>query len=173
MASGDKTKRRALGPEHIPEILPIINAAALAYEGVIPADRWHEPYMQDVELAAEIDAGVAFTGLEIDGLLVAVIGLQPVRDVWLIRHAYVSPEHQGSGLGSLLLQDLLGTGERPMLVGTWATASWAIGFYEKHGFTLAAPELAADLLERYWRVPEAQARASVVLMNAAFSQARR
>jgi GNAT superfamily N-acetyltransferase len=140
-------------------ILDIVNAAAQAYRGVIPADRWHEPYMPAAELDAEIAAGVAFWGCEEDGELVAIMGIQPVRDVELIRHAYVLPSHQGRGLGGALLEHLLHRGERPVLVGTWAAATWAIRFYERHGFARADTEL----LREYWSIPERQIETSVVL----------
>ena len=132
-------------------ILAIVNAAAEAYRGVIPADRWHEPYMRADELDAEIAAGVVFWGYEADGELLGVMGIQPVRDVDLIRHAYVLPGSQGRGVGGALLEHLRGARGRPMLVGTWAAAEWAIRFYERHGFELVAPErtarAAADLLD--------------------------
>ena len=110
-------------------VLAIVNAAAEAYRGVIPADRWHEPYMPREELDGEIAAGVVFWGHEQDGRLVGVMGLQSVRDVDLIRHAYVLPESQGRGIGGALLRHLRGLSTRPMLVGTWAAADWAVRFY--------------------------------------------
>jgi GNAT superfamily N-acetyltransferase len=140
-------------------ILAIVNAAAEAYRGVIPADRWHEPYMPDDELDAEIAAGVAFWGYEADGELVGVMGIQPVRDVDLIRHAYVRPDQQGRGVGGALLAHLLQGATRRVLVGTWATAEWAIRFYRRHGFE-PAPQ---DLLRTYWSIPERQVETSVVL----------
>src|SRR5215210_6587126 len=108
------------------EVLAIINAAADAYRGVIPADRWHEPYMSAGELDSEIAAGVAFWGYEFGGSLLGIMGIQPVRDVELIRHAYVLPGKQGRGVGSALLEHLMGADERRILVGTWADAGWAI-----------------------------------------------
>jgi GNAT superfamily N-acetyltransferase len=144
-------------------ILTIVNAAAEAYRGVIPADRWHEPYMPEHELDEEIAAGVLFWGYEADGELVGVMGIQQVRDVTLIRHAYVAPEGQGRGVGSALLEHLAGSAEQPMLVGTWAAAEWAIGFYERHGFELVSPERKAELLRSYWTIPERQIETSVVL----------
>src|SRR5215208_1167808 len=117
-------------------ILTIVNAAAEAYRGVIPADRWREPYMPAEELDAEIAAGVAFSGCEEDGELLGIMGIQPVRDVDLIRHAYTAPARQGRGVGGALLSALVAgrDGARPLLVGTWADAVWAIRFYERHGF---------------------------------------
>jgi GNAT superfamily N-acetyltransferase len=148
-------------------ILAIVNAAAEAYRGVIPADRWHEPYMPAAELDGEIAAGVAFSGYEADGALVGVMGVQPVRDVALIRHAYVAPERQGRGIGAALLEDLARSTSRPLLVGTWAAAEWAIRFYERHGFELVSPARKADLLRTYWTIPERQIETSVVLANGA------
>jgi GNAT superfamily N-acetyltransferase len=146
-------------------ILAIVNAAAEAYRGVIPADRWHEPYMSSLELDGEIAAGVAFWGYEVDGALVGVMGIQRVRDVDLIRHAYVSPGSQGRGVGSALLERLAGSATRRMLAGTWAAAEWAIRFYRRHGFELVSPELKAELLETYWTIPDRQIETSVVLAN--------
>jgi GNAT superfamily N-acetyltransferase len=148
--------------EH-PAILAIVNAAAEAYRGVIPADRWHEPYMPAHELDAEIAAGVAFWGYEADGELAGIMGIQPVRDVELIRHAYVSPGVQGRGIGGALLEHLAERSTRPMLVGTWAAAEWAIRFYRRHGFEPVSAERAAALLREYWSIPERQIETSVVL----------
>jgi GNAT superfamily N-acetyltransferase len=144
-------------------ILAIVNAAAEAYRGVIPADRWHEPYMSRTELDAEIAAGVAFWGCADDGALTGVMGIQPVRDVVLIRHAYVAPAAQGRGVGGALLEHLAATVSAPLLVGTWAAAEWAIRFYERHGFTRVEPERVAGLLRAYWDIPERQIETSVVL----------
>jgi GNAT superfamily N-acetyltransferase len=144
-------------------ILAIVNAAAEAYRGVIPADRWHEPYMPAGELDGELAAGVRFWGYEADGELVGVMGIQPVRDVDLIRHAYVAPASQGRGIGGALLRHLLDGAERQVLVGTWAAAEWAIRFYRGHGFEEVAPERAAELLREYWSIPERQISTSVVL----------
>jgi GNAT superfamily N-acetyltransferase len=146
-----------------PAILEIVNAAAEAYRGVIPEDRWHDPYMGADELDREIAAGVAFWGYEEDGELVGVMGIQPVGDVELIRHAYVRPGRQRGGVGGALLRHLHGLASRPMLVGTWAAASWAIRFYERHGFELVSPERKAELLRTYWDIPERQIETSVVL----------
>jgi GNAT superfamily N-acetyltransferase len=146
-------------------ILAIINAAAEAYRGVIPADRWHEPYMDARELDSEIAAGVRFWGYEIDGQLVGAMGVQEMDDVDLIRHAYVLPDHQGQGVGTALLQHLRGMSERPMLVGTWADAEWAIRFYRRHGFELVSPERKNALLRTHWTIPERQIETSVVLAN--------
>jgi GNAT superfamily N-acetyltransferase len=145
-------------------ILAIINAAAEVYRGVIPADSWHEPYMSRSEFDREIAAGVTFWGYEHDGVLIGVMGIQSVRDVELIRHAYVAPTSQRRGVGSALLLHLQGlnTG-RHLLVGTWAAADWAIRFYSRHGFELVSPERKNQLLKAYWTIPERQANTSVVL----------
>lgn len=144
-------------------ILAIINGAAEAYRGVIPADRWHEPYMPPGELDHEIAAGVVFWGYEADGDLLGVMGIQPVRDVDLIRHAYVRPDSQRLGVGGALLEHLRRLGTRRMLVGTWAAAEWAIAFYQRHGFELVSPEGKTALLKTYWTVPDRQIETSVVL----------
>jgi GNAT superfamily N-acetyltransferase len=130
---------------------------------VIPADRWHEPYMPAHELEEEIAAGVVFWGCEEDGELLGVMGIQTVRDVQLIRHAYVLPGRQGSGVGSALLEHLMAVCTERLLVGTWAAAAWAIRFYERHGFEVLAPEESAVLLRDYWTIPERQIETSVVL----------
>jgi GNAT superfamily N-acetyltransferase len=150
-----------------PAILAIVNAAAEVYRGVIPEDRWHEPYMGAEELDREIAAGVAFWGYEEDGELVGVMGIQPVGDVELIRHAYVRPGRQRGGVGGALLERLRETAARPMLVGTWAAAEWAIRFYERHGFQLVSPERKSELLRTYWDIPERQIETSVVLTGPA------
>jgi GNAT superfamily N-acetyltransferase len=146
-------------------ILAIVNAAAEAYRGVIPPDRWHEPYMAAAELEAELAAGVEFWGYEADGALLGVMGIQPVRDVDLIRHAYVLPASQRHGVGGALIRHLQARAERPLLVGTWAAAVWAIDFYRRHGFELVGPERTAALLRTYWSIPERQIETSVVLAS--------
>ena len=144
-------------------ILAIVNAAAEAYRGVIPADRWHEPYMPAAELDAEIDAGVAFWGDECEGALAGVMGIQRVRDVRLIRHAYVVPAAQGAGVGRALLEHLTDDADAPLLVGTWAAATWAVRFYERNGFELVTPQRKDELLREYWDIPGRQVETSVVL----------
>ena len=139
----------------------IVNAAAVVYRGVIPEDRWHEPYMPAAELKGEIAAGVEFWGYEDGGEVIGVMGIQPVQDVTLIRHAYVSPAAQGRGIGGALLAALDARGTGQLLVGTWAAASWAIRFYERHGFVPVDDP--ATLLRRYWSIPERQIETSVVL----------
>jgi GNAT superfamily N-acetyltransferase len=146
-------------------ILAIVNAAAEAYRGVIPADRWHEPYMPQDEFDSEIAAGVVFWGYEEDGRLAGVMGLQPLRDVDLIRHAYVLPGRQGRGIGGALLAQLQRMSGRRILVGTWQAAGWAIRFYERHGFRQVSPAQKTVLLKTYWNIPERQIETSVVLAN--------
>ena len=152
-----------------PRILEIVNCAAEAYRGVIPADRWREPYMPADELDHELSAGVRFWGYEADGSLVGVMGIQQVRDVELIRHAYVLPIKQGHGVGGSLLEHLQHLGRRRMLVGTWAAAEWAIRFYRRHGFQQVAPERTAALLKAYWTIPDRQIATSVVLASPPFN----
>jgi GNAT superfamily N-acetyltransferase len=154
---------RRCTPAELPIIDAIINEAAEAYRGVIPADCWHEPYMSRGELTAEIAAGVAFQGWDSSGTLVGVMGLQPVRDVTLIRHAYVRRDHQGQGIGGALLAALCADARGRLLVGTWADAVWAIRFYERHGFRLVPPDETERLLQAYWTVPARQRAVSVVL----------
>ena len=144
-------------------ILAIVNAAAEAYRGVIPADRWRDPYMPLRELDSELAAGVTFWGYESDGALVGVMGIQRVGDVDLIRHAYVSPGSQRRGVGGELLEYLAPATTRRTLVGTWAAADWAIRFYRRHGFGLVSPERKSALLKTYWTIPDRQIEASVVL----------
>jgi GNAT superfamily N-acetyltransferase len=146
-------------------MLAIINGAAVAYRGVIPPDRWHDPYMPEAELREEIAAGVEFWGLDTDDGLLGIMGVQPVRDVDLIRHAYVRPDKQRYGVGAQLIEYLRRRSARRMLVGTWAAASWAISFYQRHGFELVPPARAAALLRSYWTIPERQIETSVVLSN--------
>jgi GNAT superfamily N-acetyltransferase len=156
---------RPCGDDERETVLAIINSAAEAYRGVIPADRWHEPYMSSSELDHEIAAGVAFWRFDENSTLVGVMGIQPVRDVDLIRHAYVLPGNQGRGVGGALLQHLRGLSRRRMLIGTWAAADWAIRFYLRHGFELASPNQKAALLKAYWTIPDRQIETSVVLAN--------
>lgn len=152
-------------------IVAIVNAAAEAYREVIPADRWREPYMPLGELDDEVAAGVEFWGYEVDGALVGIMGIQSVGDVDLIRHAYVSPESQRRGVGSALLEELTRSHTRPMLVGTWAAADWAISFYRRHGFEFVPPRRTAELLRTYWSIPERQIETSVVLAKPPLDEA--
>lgn len=146
-------------------ILTIINDAADAYRGIIPADRWTEPYMAADELRGEIGHGVTFSGFEEAGGLVGVMGAQNVADVALIRHAYVRGVRQGNGIGGELLRHLMARTERPLLIGTWAAARWAIRFYEKHGFSLIEGREKDRVLRLYWSIPERQVETSVVLAD--------
>jgi len=156
---------RLCRPDERDTILAIVNAAAEAYRDTIPADRWHEPYMPPEELDSEIAAGVQFWGYEADGALTGVMGIQPVEDVDLIRHAYVLPGQQGRGVGAALLRHLRNSSHRQMLVGTWSAAEWAIRFYQRHGFELVSPETKTRLLRKYWTIPERQVETSVVLAH--------
>jgi GNAT superfamily N-acetyltransferase len=156
---------RRCGDDDRAAILAIVNAAAEAYRGVIPADRWHEPYMPWDELDSEIAAGVIFWGCEEDGSLTGVMGLQSLRDVDLIRHAYTLPGSQGRGIGGALLGELQRRSKQRLLVGTWEAADWAIRFYERHGFEQVSPAQKTVLLKTYWNIPERQVETSVVLAN--------
>lgn len=144
-------------------ILEIVNDAAEAYRGVIPEDRFTEPYMSRDELRAELRAGVEFVGWEEDRRLLGVMGAQDVDDVTLIRHAYVRSGSQGRGIGGALLDHLVERASGPLLVGTWAAAEWAIRFYRARGFRAVEGEEGERLLRRYWTIPERQVETSVVL----------
>jgi len=155
---------RKLSLSDLDLILRVINSAARAYKGVIPDDLWKEPYMTSEELRREIDSGVEFYGWFEDDSPIGVMGIQFVGDITLIRHAYVLPEHQRRGIGSSLLKHLISLAKTSeILVGTWASATWAIRFYEKRGFKLVPPEEKDRLLRTYWNIPERQIEASVVL----------
>lgn len=156
---------RACTSADIEAIYRIINDAAEAYRGVIPPDCWHEPYMGRDELVAEIRAGVEFAGYERAGALIGVMGSQDVMDVTLIRHAYVSSRVRRSGIGAALLGHLRAATQRPVLIGTWAAATWAIDFYVKHGFRVVTGEEKNRLLKTYWTVPDRQIETSVVLAD--------
>lgn len=149
----------------IPAIFEIINDAALAYHGVIPDDCWKDPYMSESELRREIADGVEFFGYSDGGMLIGVMGLQHVDDVALIRHAYVRTTNRGTGIGKLLLAHLRMQARARLLVGTWAAASWAIAFYQKHGFVTNPPVESRRLLLRYWKITERQLETSVALSD--------
>ena len=149
-------------------ILAIINDGAEAYRSVIPPDRWKEPYMGADELRHEIASGVSFSGAERDDALVGVMGIQPVADVILIRHAYVRTACQNQGIGGELLRHLTDRVDRPVLIGTWAAARWAIRFYEGHGFKVVSTQEKELLLRKYWNVPDRQIETSVVLADQAW-----
>ena len=144
-------------------IFTIINDAAQAYCGVIPADCWHVPYMPREYLTHEIQSGVRFFGWDEGGKLIGVMGIQDVQDVTLIRHAYVRTANRNGGIGGKLLGELRKLTTQPVLIGTWAAATWAIRFYEKHGFRMATPEEKDRLLRTYWSIPARQIETSVVL----------
>ena len=154
-------------------IFEIINDAAQAYKGAIPEDRWNEPYMPFEELMREIEDGVVFWGLEHDGQLLGVMGIQDKDDVTLIRHAYVRTRAQKMGIGAKLLQHLESMTENPVLIGTWAASLWAISFYEKNGYTLVSEEEKNRLLITYWSIPDRQVETSVVLANQTWFKAQR
>ena len=147
------------------QIWSVIDDGAQAYKGIIPTDCWTEPYMSRDELRAEIENGVTFWGYEENGALTGVMGIQPVEDVTLIRHAYVRTSTQRQGIGACLLAHLRKLAQGAVLVGTWADAVWAIRFYERHGFHLVAPEQRGRLLRKYWKVPDRQVDTSVVLAD--------
>jgi len=146
-------------------IYSIINEAAEAYNGIIPEDRWKDPYMSRDELKHEIDDGVVFWGYEEDDELIGVMGLQKLQDLTLIRHAYVRTARQNQGVGEKLLSELRRQTDRPILIGTWADAVWAIRFYEKNGFRLVSPEEKDRLLKNYWSIPGRQVETSSVLAD--------
>lgn len=156
--------RQMLAPD-LDAALAIINAAAQAYRGVIPADRWHEPYMPRDELEGEIADGVMFWVAEEDGRLSGVMGIQDKGAVALIRHAYVAPTVQRKGVGTRLLRHVAGLAEKPLLIGTWADAAWAIDFYRRNGFALVTKMHKDSLLRQYWSIPERQVETSVVLAD--------
>jgi N-acetylglutamate synthase-like GNAT family acetyltransferase len=146
-------------------ILEIINDAASVYKGVIPPDRWHDPYMSDEQLCLEIDAGVRFWGLDNDSGLAGVMGIQDKGEVTLLRHAYVRTPLRNTGIGTRLLKHLEPLSDKPILIGTWAAATWAVQFYRKNGYRQVSLEEKNRLLRRYWSIPERQVETSVVLAN--------
>jgi GNAT superfamily N-acetyltransferase len=149
----------------IDQVWSIINDGAQAYRGVIPADRWKEPYMSREELRHQIGEGVEFWGYEEEGPLLAVMGTQQVKDVTLIRHAYVLSSHQKRGIGGQLLTWLRGLTSNPVLIGTWRDAVWAVRFYERQGFVRVDNQEKDRLLRRYWNVPQRQIETSIVLAD--------
>jgi N-acetylglutamate synthase-like GNAT family acetyltransferase len=153
-------------------ILAIVNDAAHAYRGVIPADRWHDPYMPTDELKREISGGVVFWVAEEEGRLLGVMGIQDKGDVVLVRHAYVAPTTQGKGVGTRLLRHVEGLADKPILIGTWAAASWAIEFYRGNGFTVVPSGDKDRLLRTYWSIPARQIETSVVLADGRWMEAQ-
>ena len=164
---------RPCGHADFEQIVTIVNDGAQAYKGIIPADCWTEPYMPAEKLQHEIDHGVMFWGWEEDGTLAGVMGLQPVQDVTLIRHAYVRTGSQRRGIGGRLLAHLQRMTSLPVLVGTWADASWAIHLYQRFGFELTGKEEKERLLRKYWNIPERQIETSVVLVDSTWSEMQR
>lgn len=156
--------------EDLEEIFKVINDAALAYKKVIPPDRWHEPYMTQEELITEIEDGIVFSCFVDNKEIIGVMGIQDKSEVDLIRHAYVRTKQRKKGIGTLLLQDLLKDSKKPVLVGTWKAAHWAISFYEKHGFCLMEEAEKNRLLKKYWTIPDRQVETSVVLADKKYKQ---
>ena len=156
---------RASHDQDLEAIYAIINDAAQAYRGVIPADRWHEPYMPREELAQEIAAGVRFWVYEADGRMTGVMGIQDKGEVALVRHAYVATALQRKGVGAALLKQVQDLTRKPMLIGTWRDATWAIAFYQRNGFTLVSEPAKEILLRRFWSIPARQVETSVVLAD--------
>jgi len=156
---------RASRPADFDAILAIVNDAAQAYKGVIPADRWHDPYMPRPELEREIGDGIRFWIAEDGDRPLGVMGIQDKGDVTLVRHAYVSTALQRKGIGSKLLRHLEGLTAKPILIGTWKDATWAISFYQRHGYTLVSEPEKDALLGEYWSIPARQVETSVVLAD--------
>ena len=148
------------------EICEIINDAAVAYKDVIPADRWHEPYMPEEELKNQIEQGVQFWCYKENGVMMGVMGIQDKSDVTLIRHAYVRSIYRNKGIGSKLLAHLASISTTPVLIGTWTDAVWAIKFYQKHPYRLLSKSETETLLQKYWTIPIRQVETSVVLASA-------
>lgn len=173
MAAGTSdatTNIRPCRADEAASMLEIVNNAAKAYEGVIPEDCRHDPYMSPEQLASEIAAGVDFLGCEIGGSLAGVMGLQSVDDVDLVRHAYVLPRYQGHGVGGTLIRHIEARTTRQILIGTWAAAAWAISFYEGHGYQLVSESDKTMLLRKYWTVSQRQVDTSVVLAKPAYRE---
>ena len=161
--------RRATSSD-VPAIFSIVNDAAQAYRGVIPADRWHEPYMPRDELEREIASGVEFWVAEEAGRILGVMGIQDKVEVALVRHAYVIPSTQRSGIGTRLLKHVTALLDKPILIGTWAAATWAIDFYRRNGFTVVAGAEKEALLRRFWSIPPRQVETSVVLADSRWTK---
>ena len=153
------------------EILAVINDGATAYRDVIPPDCYHEPYMSKQDLRSALREGISFWVKENDGLMGGIMGIQNVDDVTLIRHAYVRTSQQRHGVGSKLLSHLLRLADRPVLVGTWRAADWAIQFYRRHGFEMLSQDHTPEILQRYWSISERQIETSVVLAQRSWLKA--
>jgi N-acetylglutamate synthase-like GNAT family acetyltransferase len=164
---------RGMRESDLAAALTIVNDAARSYRGVIPADRWHEPYMSRDELEQEIADGVIFWVADEDGSVLGVMGLQDKGDVALVRHAYIAPTVQRKGVGTTLLRHVERLASRPILIGTWADASWAIEFYRRNGYTVVSNEQKDTLLRKYWAIPARQIDTSVVLADGRWMQAQR
>lgn len=169
MSTQQELRIRAADDRDFADILNIVNAAAQAYRGVIPEDCWHEPYMPAEAFRAEIAAGVVFALAESDGVPVGLMGIQRVGNAALIRHAYVRPDAQSRGIGSRLLQSLVDDTQGPVLIGTWAAATWAIRFYERHDFSCVPGSVKDELLNTYWTITARQVETSVVLSKPALT----
>lgn len=169
-AAGMEERFRRCTETDLDTLSDIINDAAQAYKGIIPADCWHEPYMAMEELTSEIADGVEFWGIEINGRLEGVMGIQDRGEVTLIRHAYVRTAMRNHGIGTRLLKHLEPMSAKPVLMGTWAAASWAVAFYEKNGYRRVGIEEKNRLLRRYWSIPERQVETSVVLADAKWKE---
>lgn len=167
---GKSLRIRSCGDEDGEKVLAIVNRAAEAYRGHIPDDCWHDPYMPRAEYEAELARGARFIGAEADGALVGVMAAEEVRNVELIRHAYVLPDCQGHGIGTALLAELRARAGRQVMVGTWAGATWAIAFYERHGFVRLPPAVEPLVLRTYWAVPPRQLEVSVALASPALDE---
>jgi N-acetylglutamate synthase-like GNAT family acetyltransferase len=160
---------RKAAAEDFEEIFNVINDAAIAYKGLIPPDCWHEPYMTQRELKAQIEDGVSFSCYVDSNQIIGVMGIQDKTDVELIRHAYVRTQQRNTGIGTLLLRELIKDSTKPILIGTWKAAGWAIRFYEKNGFCLVDEDEKNRLLRKYWTISERQVETSVVLVDQKYS----
>jgi len=159
---------RAATENDFDDIYTIINDAAIAYKGIIPADRWHEPYMSKAELEKQIQEGVCFICYVDGNETVGVMGIQYKNDVNLVRHAYVRTKNRKMGIGTILIKELIQQSEKPILIGTWKAAIWAIKFYQGHGFNLVSDSEKNFLLKKYWNIPERQVETSVVLVDSKY-----
>jgi N-acetylglutamate synthase-like GNAT family acetyltransferase len=163
---------RPVTKQDFDDVFAIINDAAIAYKGIIPEDRWHEPYMPKEELNAQLEDGVKFSCYIENNQIIGVMGIQDKTDVNLIRHAYVRTTQRKKGIGTLLLQQLINESDKPILIGTWKAATWAVSFYEKHGFTVVSDEDKDTLLRKYWKIPGRQVETSVVLADKTYKEVR-
>jgi len=167
-----KTIIRKSASEDLDEIFNVINDAAIAYRGAIPPDQWHDPYMTRDELQSQIDEGVRFFCYEDGDEIIGVMGIQDKEDVVLIRHAYVRTMRRNRGIGTTLLLNLIKDSRKPVLIGTWKAAHWAISFYEKNGFSMVDEEEKNRLLKKYWTIPDRQIETSVVLVDPEYKKSQ-